>query len=354
MSRLLAVRQAMRQEAVDAFVVMNPANVRYLSRFTGSTATLLITLEQAFLLTDSRYIEQAKLQAGEYQTLDTEGETFRALGLLAAPAPWERIAFEGTSITFEDYGRLSAALKGKELCSHSSLIKRLRSVKDEGEIALIRQAVALADQAFAHLLRTLAVGQTEAEISLALEFHMRQAGASGGAFEFIVASGWRSAMPHGVASPKKTAPGELLTLDFGAVYEGYCSDMTRTLCLGIATEQQREIYEIVLAANKAGIAAIKPGIKGREVDAAARKLIADAGYGAYFGHGLGHSLGLEIHEGPSLNKSEEQTLEPGMVVTVEPGIYLPSWGGVRIEDLVLVTERGGEVLTQAPKEFMII
>ena len=219
---------------------------------------------------------------------------------------------------------------------------------------MIRLAVQIADDSFAEILKTLEIGQTEAEIGLNLEFSMRQAGASGGSFEFIVASGVRSSMPHGTASSKQIQLGEFLTMDFGAIYQGYCSDITRTVFLGDPGDKHREVYETVLAAQRAGIKAVAPGRSGKEVDAVARKLIEEAGYGDYFGHGLGHSVGLAIHEGPNLNMREERVLEPGMVITVEPGIYIPEWGGVRIEDIVLVTENGCEVLTKAPKEFIIL
>jgi Xaa-Pro aminopeptidase len=249
---------------------------------------------------------------------------------------------------------LKEALPQAELVPQSKLVLELRSIKDANELEKIRQAIKLADDAFAHMLHFVEAGQTEEEISLELEFTMRREGASGGSFDFIVASGLRSSMPHGVASSKKVEVGDLLTMDYGAIFQGYCSDITRTLCFGEPTEKQQEIYEIVLRAQKAGIAALKPGIPGKEVDAVARQVITDAGYGDCFGHGLGHSVGLAIHEGPNLNLREERILQPGMVITIEPGIYIPDWGGVRIEDMAVITENGCEVLTQAPKEFIII
>ncbi|MDR3270607.1 MAG: Xaa-Pro peptidase family protein [Peptococcaceae bacterium] len=353
-SRIARLRRVMEADPLEGFVVFNPVNVRYLSGFTGTSGVLLITANQAVLLTDSRYLEQAEAQAGECQIVDIAGNQLRALESLIMAAQVETLAFEEDYLSFAAYGQMTQMIPGKRWLSRSELILRMRMVKDDEEIKRIRQAVAIADASFAQLLTGLKAGQREEEIALALEWYMRQAGASARSFDFIVASGWRSAMPHGVASTKELADGELLTLDFGAVYAGYCSDITRTLCLSRADDRQRAIYEIVLAANRAGIAALKPGISGREADAAARCVITEAGYGEQFGHGLGHSLGLEIHERPNLNRSEEQLLEPGMLVTVEPGIYLPGWGGVRIEDLVLVTQDGCEVLTQAPKEFIII
>jgi len=345
------MRQQMHEEKIDAYVVIRPENGRYLSGFSGGEATLYITLEKAFLLTDFRYIEQAKAQAPEFEIIKTGQDHFEALAEIGQGA--QRLGFEGDFVTFINFGKLTDAFSKAELVSLPDIVSHLRSVKDATEIALIRQAVKIADDAFAEVLQTIEIGQTEEEIGLNLEYSMRRAGASGGSFEFIVASGVRSSMPHGTASSKRVQSGEFLTMDFGAIYQGYCSDITRTVFLGDPEDKHREVYEVVLAAQRAGIEAVAPGRTGKEVDAVARKIIGDAGYGDYFGHGLGHSVGLAIHEGPNLNMREERLLEPGMVITVEPGIYIPDWGGVRIEDIVLVTENGCEVLTQAPKEFII-
>ena len=351
-SRLERMRYQMNKEKVDAYVVSSPENGRYLSGFSGGEATLYITAEKAFLLTDFRYIEQAKAQAPEFEIIKTGQDHFEALAEIGQQA--QRLGFEGDFVTFINFEKLKNAFPQAELLSLPNLVSYLRSVKDKSEIDLIRLAVQIADDSFAEILKTLEIGQTEAEIGLNLEFSMRQAGASGGSFEFIVASGVRSSMPHGTASSKQIQLGEFLTMDFGAIYQGYCSDITRTVFLGDPGDKHREVYETVLAAQRAGIKAVAPGRSGKEVDAVARKLIEEAGYGDYFGHGLGHSVGLAIHEGPNLNMREERVLEPGMVITVEPGIYIPEWGGVRIEDIVLVTENGCEVLTKAPKEFIIL
>ncbi|TGE34217.1 Xaa-Pro peptidase family protein [Desulfosporosinus sp. Sb-LF] len=351
MTRLERMRQQMLEEEIDAYVVIRPENGRYLSGFSGGEATLYITAKEAFLLTDFRYIEQAKLQAPDFEIIKAGQDHFTALAELGQQA--RRVGFEGDYISYVDFGKLKNAFPQAELQSLPNLVSHLRSVKDKAEIKLIRQAVKIADDAFADVLTSVEIGQTEEEIALNLEFSMRHAGASGASFEFIVASGIRSAMPHGTASSKRVQLGEFLTMDFGAIYQGYCSDITRTVFLGEPEDKHREVYEIVLAAQRAGIEAIGSGRTGKEVDAVARKIIEEAGYGEYFGHGLGHSVGLAIHEGPNLNMREDRVLEPGMVITVEPGIYIPDWGGVRIEDIVLVTENGCEVLTQAPKEFII-
>jgi len=345
------MRQKMHEENIDAYVVIRPENGRYLSGFTGGEATLYITIEKAFLLTDFRYIEQATSEAPEFEIIKTGPDHFEALSEIGHQA--QRVGFEGDFVTYVSFGKLKVGFPQAELLSLPNLVSHLRSVKDQAEIEIIRQAVKIADDAFTKVLKSIEIGQTEAEIGLDLEYSMRRDGASGGSFDFIVASGVRSALPHGAASSKKIQLGEFLTMDFGAIYQGYCSDITRTVFLGQPEEKHQEVYEVVLAAQRAGIVAVAPGRTGKEVDAVARKVIEDAGYGEYFGHGLGHSVGLAIHEGPNLNTREERVLEPGMVITVEPGIYIPNWGGVRIEDIVLVTESGCEVLTQSPKEFII-
>ena len=352
MSRLQQIRQKMHDNNIDAYVVIRPENGRYLSGFSGGEATLYITLEKAYLLTDFRYIEQAKAQAPDFEIIDArQDDHFAKLAEIGQRA--QRVGFEGDFITYLDFGKLKDAFSHAELLSQPDLVSHLRSVKDDSEIQLIRKAVKIADDAFDEVLKSIEIGQTEEEIGLNLEFSMRRAGASGGSFDFIIASGVRSSMPHGTASSKRVQSGEFLTMDFGAIYQGYCSDITRTVFIGNPEDKHRNVYETVLAAQRAGIQAVAPGRSGKEVDAIARAIIEKAGYGDYFGHGLGHSVGLAIHEGPNLNKREERILEPGMVITVEPGIYIPDWGGVRIEDIVLVTESGCEVLTQAPKEFII-
>ncbi|MDD2234217.1 MAG: Xaa-Pro peptidase family protein [Desulfitobacteriaceae bacterium] len=352
MNRLKNLRQKMQTEGIDAFFSIVPENRCYLSGFTGSAGCLLILPERAFLLTDFRYIEQANQEAIGFKVIKIINNMFASLALITQGA--KRLGFEGDYLNYLDYCRLKEALPQTELVSLPDLVTGLRSIKDSTEISLIRTAVQIADQAWANILNQLEVGQTEEGIALDLEFTMRRAGASGASFDFIVASGKRSALPHGRASQKKIAKGEFLTVDFGAVYQGYCSDITRTVILGEPDKRQKEIYELVLAANYAGIKAVKPGLKGKEVDAVARDIIQKAGYGEFFGHGLGHAVGLSVHEGPSLNMREEKILQPGMIVTVEPGVYIPDWGGVRIEDMVLVTEQGCEVLTQSPKGLTIV
>jgi Xaa-Pro aminopeptidase len=266
----------------------------------------------------------------------------------------KRLGFEKDFVTVGNYQKLAEGLSGIELVGLDDTIIELRAVKDLEEIELLAQAEAIGDKAFAHILDFLRPGLTERQVAIELERHMQDLGASGTSFETIVASGPRSAMPHGVASERVIGKNEFVKLDFGCVYKGYCSDMTRTVVVGKADGKQREIYHIVLEAQMAALAGIKAGITGVEADALARDVIVAKGYGDNFGHGLGHGVGLAIHELPRASRLSDNVLQPNSIVTVEPGIYLPGWGGVRIEDMVVVQEDGVRNLTSSPKELIEI
>jgi Xaa-Pro aminopeptidase len=263
------------------------------------------------------------------------------------------VGFE-TSLSYGGYQELSEKANGILLKPVKGVVEELRRVKDAGEIACHRQAAAIVDACFQHLLGYLKPGITERAVAVEIECFLRRKGAEREAFESIVASGPSAASPHAHATEKVIQAGELVKMDFGAMFGGYAADLTRTVAIQRADARQREVYHVVLEAQEAAIAAIRPGVKGSEVDQVARERIAARGYGDYFGHGLGHSLGLHVHDGPALSQTSAVVLEPGMVVTVEPGIYLPGWGGIRIEDDVVVTETGVEVLTRAPKEFTVV
>lgn len=350
--RLAKLRQQLRGKSIDALVINSLPNIYYLSGFTSEDATLFITGDRSVLLTDFRYLEQAASEARDYEIIRLENNYFEVLKELTKGLT--TIGIEEEHITWAEYRKMEKVLSGCTLLDSSSMLKDMRQVKDRAEIEIIRQAVKITDQAFAEIIRKIKPGMSEQEIELELEFSLRRKGASGKSFDFIVASGERSSLPHGTATEKIINSGELLTLDFGARYKWYCSDMTRTVCIGQPQAKHKEIYKIVLEAQQAALQVIKPGLRGKEVDAVARRVIAKYGYKDYFGHGLGHSVGLEIHESPRLSPRENKILEPGMIITVEPGIYIPDWGGVRIEDMVIVTKNGAEVLTQAPKQFIII
>ena len=357
--RLDHLRQRLADKGIDALLIQSHFNRRYLTGFTGTDGTLLVGPKAAYLLVDFRYTEQAQAQAAGLEVVEAGGSAGKKPLLtvvrdLLTDMGANRLGLEGNHLTFEQYTDLSAQLTGVELLSAGGLVEALRAVKDAGELTIMRRAAAIADAAFDHILGFMRPGLSEREVALELEFFMRRQGAEGRSFDFIVASGPRSAMPHGVASEKLLAAGELVTLDYGCIYEGYCSDMTRTVMLGEPDAKQREIYEIVLGSQRAGVDGIKPDMPGKEADAVCREYIAARGYGDFFGHGTGHGVGLEIHEEPGVGSRSTRVLEPGMVITVEPGIYLAGWGGVRIEDSGVLTPSGVEVFTHAPKELIIL
>lgn len=353
-TRLEKLRQRMQAEQMDAVLITSGVNRRYLSGFTGTAGVLLITQDRARLVTDFRYIEQAEDQAPAFDIVNHKGKLSSVLNDELQEQNVRRIGFENRELTVAAYERYKDNIKGVEWKAMDGMAAELRLVKEPGEVKVIRDAVRIIDDTFDHILSYIRPGVRENEIALELEFYMRRLGADGPSFDTIVASGERSAQPHGVASEKKLASGELITLDFGAVYKGYCSDMTRTVALGEVSNELRTIYDVVLRAQEEAVEGIRPGRTGKEADAIARDIIEDEGYGRFFGHGMGHGIGMDVHEGPSLSPRSDTTLKPGMVVTVEPGIYLPQKGGVRIEDDVLITETGKDVLTSSNKTFTVL
>lgn len=354
-SRLERLRSAMAERELDALVVLKPENRTYLSGFTGSAGLLVITAQQACLLTDFRYVEQATSQAPAFEVIKPDSSMHAQVAHIAADTRAKRIGYEGDFLTVDEFNTYKEYLVGHELVAATGLVEELRMIKDEGELALMRKAAAIADEAFAAIMPLIKPGAVERDLAVELEYQMKKRGAEGLAFEIICASGVRSSLPHGRASEKVIAAGDLVTFDFGALYEGYCSDMTRTVMVGEPTEKQREIYAVVLEAQKRGVAACRAGITGKDLDEVCRSYIRDQGYGEAFGHGTGHGVGRFIHEGPKVSvRGDKDLLKPGMIVTIEPGIYLSGWGGVRIEDMVLVTETGCESFTKTPKELIIL
>ncbi|WP_066637611.1 M24 family metallopeptidase [Desulfolucanica intricata] len=351
--RIAEIREKIKESNWDALLVMRPENRYFLSGFTGTSAALFIDLKRALLLTDFRYQEQAQQESPDYEIVLVNGSMFGKIAEIARQNQTVTLACEGDFLTYQQFLNLKNKLGEIVLSPQYGLIESQRLVKDEVEIQNLRKAVDLADNAYKDILNFIKVGKSEKEISLELEFLMRRAGAEKPAFTIIVASGQRSSLPHGVASEKKIQVGDLVTMDFGAVYKGYHSDITRTVVMGTPSEKQLEIYHIVLEAQKAALAAVRAGIRAGEVDRAARDVIESYGYGKYFGHSTGHGLGLDIHENPRLAINNETILKRGMVVTVEPGIYLPGWGGIRIEDSVVVEEDGCSILTNSPKEKLL-
>jgi Xaa-Pro aminopeptidase len=351
------LRQQMVKAGLPALLISHPIHRKYLTGFTGSTGLALITAKEAMLITDFRYAVQAKEEAPDMTLVEYTSSIWQTLAEQCRRYGIHFLAFEADHLTFAQHQQLQKRLDNVVLQPTSGLVEQLRALKEKRELALIRQAAGIADDVFAQIIPKIKPGMKEKEVSLQLEVLLRQRGASAAAFTIIVASGKRSALPHGVASDKILAKGDLVTLDFGAIYQGYHSDITRTVVLGKPNAKQKELYEIVLEAQRRAILSLRSGITGREVDLVARDYITQHGYGADFGHGTGHGLGLEVHEAPvlsSLSAQGDNLLAPRMVVTVEPGIYLPHFGGVRIEDDVLITENGYEVLTHSTKDLIWI
>ncbi|EOS7906413.1 aminopeptidase P family protein [Enterococcus hirae] len=353
MLRVEKLRKKMQEENLDSFLITSPYNLRYLTNFTGTTGLAVITLEKAFFITDFRYTEQAAAQAQGFEIIKNVGPIFEEVADLVQKEGLRELGFEETTVSFLEYSVLEEIIDA-QLIPISGMIEELREIKDEEEIAIIEKACSIADLAYDHILKMIQPGMTEIEVANQLDFYMRSLGASGVSFETIVASGLRSAMPHGVASKKIIEQGDLITIDFGCYYEGYVSDMTRTFAIGDPGEQLKEIYQIVLEAQLAVLEVAKPGVTGKQLDAVARDYITKHGYGEAFGHSTGHGIGLEIHEGPNVSVLAEKQFVPGNIITDEPGIYLPGIGGVRIEDDLLITSNGNRVLTHSPKELIIL
>ncbi|GEK36492.1 M24 family metallopeptidase [Enterococcus thailandicus] len=353
MVRVEKLRKKMQEENLDSFLVTSPYNLRYLTNFTGTTGLAVITLDKAFFITDFRYTEQAANQAQGFEIIKNVGPIFDEVADLVKRENLNALAFEETTVSFLEYSVLEEIINA-ELIPVSGMIEELREVKDEEEIAIIEKACSIADMAYDHILKMIRPGMTEIEVANQVDFYMRSLGATSVSFDTIVASGLRSAMPHGVASEKVIEQGDLITLDFGCYYQGYVSDMTRTFAIGDPGEKLKEIYQIVLDAQLAVLDAAKPGLTGIQLDAVARDYITKYGYGEAFGHSTGHGIGLEIHEGPNVSSRAEKQFVPGNVITDEPGIYLPGIGGVRIEDDLLITKEGNRVLTHSPKELIIL
>ncbi|WP_159722112.1 M24 family metallopeptidase [Enterococcus sp. CSURQ0835] len=353
LNRIEKLRQGMQAQVMDAFFVTSSENLRYLTGFTGTAGYALITLDHAYFITDFRYVEQAQEQTEGFQIIQQQGPAADAIVKLIEQDQLSVVGFEDDFVTYAEYSVFEENFD-VELAPASGMIEFLREQKDDAEVALIQKACEIADAGFDYILKTIRPGMTEIEVANQLDFYMRSLGASGVSFDTIVASGYRSALPHGVASEKKIAQGDLITLDFGCVYQGYVSDITRTFAIGDPGEGLKEIYQIVLHAQEAVIKACKPGVSGSQLDQVARQIITDAGFGKEFGHSTGHGIGLAIHEGPNLAASNDRLLKVGNVVTDEPGIYVPGLGGVRIEDDLLVIPDGNRRLTNATKELIIL
>jgi Xaa-Pro aminopeptidase len=355
LSRLDLLRAKLPAVEADAFLVSQPENRRYFSGFTGSSGWLVITARHAFVATDFRYFAQVGLECPGYELVKITTRFADVLPDLIGLTGVKRLAFEADHATFGDAQDWAEAVPGVAWVPTRGIGMKLRAVKDADELVTLKTAIALADDALSAGLAQARPDMTERELAWIIESYMRTRGAQAVAFDLIVAVGPNGARPHARSGDVPLVPGEPIVIDMGARVHGYNSDLTRTVCFGQPNNPDRfwAVYNTVLRAQLAAEAAIRPGINGQDIDAVARSLITEAGYGDYFGHGLGHGVGLAVHEEPALSRIRPYTLAPGHLVTVEPGIYLPGWGGVRIEDIALVTDEGVEILTRAPKEPII-
>lgn len=349
--RSAALKDKLSEIKIDAALILKPENVYYISGFKGSDAYVVLTDSAINLLTDFRYLEQAEAQAPHCNIIDIGHDFYGAVRKGLGPA--KSIGYEENFLTVKQFQKLQSDADYNWIAV-DDVIQKLRTLKDDTELEDLRRAAKIADQAFLHILSFIKPGISEIDIAAEMEHFMRKAGSEGPSFDFIIASGERGSLPHGIASEKKITAGELITMDFGAIYKGYHSDITRTVAVGNIPLKLKAIYDLVHQAQAESLEMVKAGICCKEIDAKARGIIKSAGFGENFRHGLGHGVGLEIHEEPRFNTLDETILAPNMVVTVEPGVYLSGIGGVRIEDSVIVTKEGYELLTQVAKDLIIL
>lgn len=337
---------------VDAILATGREDIRYLTGFSGSEALLLLTRREGLLVVDSRYTNQARNECVGVSVVESN-DRIGGIRKVAKKRRVKTVGFEPRQLAFSQYEELKKS-GDIEWMPLAGGLDEIRSKKDMGEKGLLKKSAKIASAAFLDVLGDIEAGVEEKTVSLLLEFQIRKNGAEATPFPFIVASGKRGAMPHGLATGKKIRKGEFVTVDFGAVYEGYCSDETCTVVVGKPTEKQKSVYRAVKDAHDRAISRIKPGVQKKTIDRAARNVIEKAGLGKYFGHGTGHGVGLAVHEEPRIAPKQKGAIEAGMVFTIEPGVYIPGWGGVRIEDMVWVTRDGCELMSSAPKEMICL
>ena len=340
---------------VDALLLTSVYNRLYAAQYRVAEGVAVVTREGAYYFTDSRYIEAAEKNLKGFTVRMTHpgSSEIERINEVIGEHTIKKLGFEENDMTYGDYLRYNEALHAV-LVPMQAKIDAFRATKEPWEIELMRKAQAITDQTFSELCKIIQAGMTEKELEAELLYRLYKHGAEGPSFDPIVVSGPNTSLPHGVPGERELEFGDFITMDFGCIYGGYCSDMTRTVALGFVSEEMDKVYKTVLKAQLAGIAATKAGVAGRDIDGTARKVIADAGYGDYFGHGYGHSLGILIHEAPNANTRNDQPMPAGAVVSAEPGIYLPGKFGVRIEDVTVITETGCEVLTKSPKNLIIL
>ncbi|MCJ7664541.1 MAG: Xaa-Pro peptidase family protein [Desulfobacterales bacterium] len=349
----MEVEPILQKKSVEGILFFSPENIRYLTGFSGSEGYLLVGKDEMLLLVDSRYITQARKETRECR-VSLVDKGLKGVAKQASSLGLRRLGFEAQGISVARFEQLQKGMEKVELVPIRDELERLRGSKTGEEIAWITKAIRIAEEAWEEALDLVTPGAQEADLALELEYRMKKKGAEGIAFDTIVASGPQAALPHAQPTPRPLEQGDLLLFDFGCRYRGYCSDESCTIIVGRATEEQRRIYGIVKDAHDKAIAQVKPGVRLAAIDAAAREHIDHAGHGEHFGHGTGHGVGLGVHEWPVVGKDSQDVAEEGMVFTIEPGIYIPGWGGVRIEDMVVVTADGCEVLTAIPKDLMVV
>jgi Xaa-Pro aminopeptidase len=354
--RVAALMAAMRVAHVDGLLLTSLPNIRYLTGFSGSSAVVIVTERELLLVTDFRYATQVRDEVGDLARIAIETQSLWNAVWRQMPdmGPLEVVGFESAHLLHRDFERLLSAGSRWQWRPTVDLVETLRERKDDDEISRITAAAAVAERALRQTVDAVREGQTELEIAGDLERALRREGSLGFPFETIVASGERAALPHARAGERPVRAGDFLLIDFGAIVDGYCSDITRTFVVGRADEEQRAVHDVVRAANEHASALVRAGMTGRDADALARHYIEERGYGEAFGHSLGHGIGLEVHEAPRLAKTAEAMLPERAVVTIEPGVYRPGWGGVRVEDDVVLRKEGATIVTAFPRELLEI
>jgi Xaa-Pro aminopeptidase len=353
MSRIEKIREILDELSLDAFYITHIPNIRYITGFSGSSAFVLITKNQNYFLTDFRYKEQSAEQVKGFDIIINYLAN-EEMKKLFEKHGFKKVGFESTHLTVHQLENLEKNFAGVSFKPVAERIEKLTMVKTPDEVAKVKKAIEISDKTFSKLLEIIKPGMTEKDVSAEITYWHKKFGAEKDSFDPIVASGWRGALPHGIASDKVINVGEMVTLDFGCVYDGFCSDITRTISVGEPSDEMKKIYNIVLESQLKAIDTAKTGITTKELDSSARDYIKSKGYGEKFGHGLGHGLGIEVHEMPSVSQRMDMKLEEGVIVTIEPGIYVENLGGVRIEDDVVIKNGGCEVMNKSPKELIII
>ncbi|MFQ6132182.1 MAG: M24 family metallopeptidase [Armatimonadota bacterium] len=352
--RLAALRASMDEAKLDALIVTDPLNVGYLSGFAGDSGLLCVATSPAkgsgqYLVTDGRFAAQAPREAPDFELVVTANTYSDAAAEVLRGVRARRVGFEAQHVTFQCFRELKKKIAPAKLAPTKDVVGKLRTVKDSHEIELIRRAARIGDRVYKTIAGRLRPGLKERRVAADIERLLKLQGGQGPAFEAIAASGPNAAFPHAVPGDRRLADRDLVKLDLGVKHGGYCSDLTRTVCLGKPTRKQQRIHNAVRSAQMKAIEGVRPGVKAKKLDRIARRHLEDKGLGKFFVHSLGHGVGRAVHEAPRISKRSDDVLEPGMVFTVEPGVYIEGWGGVRLEDMVLVTEDGCEVLTTAAK-----